>query len=301
MGDELLHESGMRNHPLTPMTDSNLVRVLQAQTPQKVGLIDYRTVAQGAAAVSKRIAELKQAGVAMAVVDAVSNADLIAMGPALAELPLLTAGSGVAIGLKPSLKPNFEPNQSVTGKTLDVAKLPEAKGFKAIVSGSCSTATNAQVAAFIAQGGAAFAVDPLQLANGVDVVANALTWAKDKLLQGTVLMYATAEPETVRAVQAKLGVAKSGEMVEHALAAIAKGLVAMGVQQLIVAGGETSGACVQALGVTSMRIGPQIAPGVPWCYAPASGTIKGGLHLALKSGNFGGTDFFTSAFDVLNP
>lgn len=301
VGDELLHESGMRNHPLTPMTDSNLVRVLQAQTTQKVGLIDYRTVAQGAAAVSKRIAELKQAGVAMAVVDAVSNADLIAMGPALAELPLLTAGSGVAIGLKPSLKPNFEPNQSVTGKTLDVAKLPEAKGFKAIVSGSCSTATNAQVAAFIAQGGAAFAVDPLQLANGVDVVTNALTWAKDQLLQGTVLMYATAEPETVRAVQAKLGVAKSGEMVEHALAAIAKGLVAMGVQQLIVAGGETSGACVQALGVTSMRIGPQIAPGVPWCYAPASGTINGGLHLALKSGNFGGTDFFTSAFDVLNP
>jgi uncharacterized protein YgbK (DUF1537 family) len=104
----------------------------------------------------------------------------------------------------------------------------------------------------------------------------------------------------VRAVQANLGVAKSGEMVEHALAAIAKGLVALGVQQLIVAGGETSGACVQALGISSMRIGPQIAPGVPWCYAPASERIKGGLHLALKSGNFGGTDFFTSAFDVLN-
>jgi 3-dehydrotetronate 4-kinase len=115
-----------------------------------------------------------------------------------------------------------------------------------------------------------------------------------------VLMYATAEPDAVRTVQAKLGVAKSGEMVEHALAAIAKGLVALGVQQLIVAGGETSGACVQALGVTSMRIGPQIAPGVPWCYAPASERIQGGLHIALKSGNFGGTDFFTSAFEVLN-
>jgi uncharacterized protein YgbK (DUF1537 family) len=222
------------------------------------------------------------------------------MGPALAELPLLTAGSGVAIGLKPSLKPNFEPIQSVTGMALDVAKLPEAKGFKAIVSGSCSTATNAQVAAFIAQGGAAFAVDPLQLANGVDVVANASTWAKDKLRQGTVLMYATAESDAVRAVQAKLGVAKSGEMVEHALAAIAKGLVALGVQQLIVAGGETSGACVQALGISRMRIGPQIAPGVPWCYVESLAATQIGLHITLKSGNFGSTDFFTSAFDVLS-
>jgi 3-dehydrotetronate 4-kinase len=297
VGDELLHESGMRNHPLTPMTDSNLVRVLQGQTPQKVGLIDYRTVAQGAAAVSQRFAELKQAGVAMAVVDAVSNADLIAMGPALAELPLLTAGSGVAIGLKPSRSGAAASNANSN----EAAKLPSPHGFKAIVSGSCSTATNSQVAAFKAQRGAAFAVDPLQLANGVDVVANALAWAKDKLQQGTVLIYATTDPDAVRAVQANLGVAKSGEMVEHALAAIAQGLVALGVQQLIVAGGETSGACVQALGISSMRIGPQIAPGVPWCYAPANDTIKGGLHLALKSGNFGGTDFFTSAFDVLNP
>lgn len=297
VGDELLHESGMRNHPLTPMTDSNLVRVLQAQTKHKVGLIDYRTVAQGAAAVSKRISELKQAGIVMAVVDAVSNADLISMGPALAELPLLTAGSGVAIGLKPNLKPN----QSVANKVLDVAKLPEAQGFKAIVSGSCSTATNTQVAAFKSGGGAAFAVDPLQSANGVDVVANALAWAKDKLAHGAVLMYATAEPDAVRAVQAKLGVTKSGEMVEHALAAIVKGLVALGVQQLIVAGGETSGACVQALGISCMRIGPQIAPGVPWCYAAANERIQDGLHIALKSGNFGGADFFTSAFEVLNP
>jgi 3-dehydrotetronate 4-kinase len=299
VGEELLHESGMRNHPLTPMTDSNLVRVLQAQTQQKVGLIDYRTVARGAAAVTQCIADLKQAGVAMAVVDAVSNADLLAMGPALAELPLLTAGSGVAIGLKPSFAPSE--SASTKSKAQDSAKLPTAQGLRAIVSGSCSTATNAQVATFKAQGSAAFAVDPLQLANGVDVASEALAWAKDKLPLGSVLIYATADPDAVRAVQAKLGVAKSGEMVEHALAAIAQGLVAMGVQQLIVAGGETSGACVQALGITSMRIGPQIAPGVPWCYALERDSIKGGLHLALKSGNFGGADFFTSAFDVLNP
>lgn len=292
VGDELLHESGMRNHPLTPMTDSNLVRVLQAQTQQKVGLIDFRTVAQGASAVAQRIAQLKQAGVAMAVVDAVSNTDLLAMGPALAELSLLTAGSGVAIGLKPSVSVDVSmPN--------DAAKLPAARGLRAIVSGSCSTATNTQVAAFMAQGGAAFAVDPLQLASGIDVVSNALTWARDKLPSGSILIYATAEPEAVRAVQAKLGVAKSGEIVEHALAAISKGLVDFGVKQLIVAGGETSGACVQALGIKSMRIGSQIAPGVPWCYVETGDANQSGLHIALKSGNFGGIDFFTSAFQVL--
>ena len=299
VGDELLHESGMRHHPLTPMTDSNLVRVLQAQTQRRVGLIDYRTVAQGASAITQRIASLKAAGVSMAVIDAVSNDDLRAMGPALAALPLLTAGSGVAIGLVPAQ------GERSTG---DAASLPAAQGLRAIVSGSCSTATNGQVAAFIASGGAAFAVNPLQLAQGEDVaagvVANALAFAQERLTTGPVLVYATAEPDAVRAVQAELGVERAGQLVEQALAAVACGLVQQGVRQLIVAGGETSGACVQALGIKRLRIGPQIAPGVPWCHAPSphapqNGQYMEGLHLALKSGNFGAPDFFTTAFDVL--
>jgi len=177
------------------------------------------------------------------------------------------------------------------------AQLPPARGLRAIVSGSCSTATNAQVAAFIAQGGAAFAIDPLQLADGVDVAEQALAWATPRLAVGPVLVYATAPPDSVRAVQARLGVARAGEMVEHALASIARSLVQRGVGQLVVAGGETSGACVQALGVRSMRIGPQIAPGVPWCHAA---TALGAVHIALKSGNFGAADFFTSAFQLLD-
>jgi 3-dehydrotetronate 4-kinase len=299
VGDELLHESGMRHHPLTPMTDSNLVRVLQAQTQRRVGLIDYRTVAQGAAAITQGISALKAAGVAMAVVDAVSNDDLRAMGPALAALPLLTAGSGVAIGLTPAQGPR------VLG---DAASLPRAQGLRAIVSGSCSTATNGQVAAFIASGGVAFAVNPLQLAQGVDVVVNALAWAQERWANGSVygpvLVYATAEPEAVRAVQAELGVEEAGHMVEQALAAVTRGLVQQGVRQLIVAGGETSGACVQALDIKRLRIGPQIAPGVPWCHAPSphapqNGQYMEGLHIALKSGNFGAPDFFTTAFEIL--
>jgi uncharacterized protein YgbK (DUF1537 family) len=290
VGDELLHESGMRNHPLTPMTDSNLVRVLQAQTTRKVGLIDYRSVARGAQAVREHIAQLRSQGVQIAVVDATSNAELVAMGPAWADLPLLTAGSGLAIGLPQ----NFDLREGGAA----AARLPPPQGLRAIVSGSCSVATNCQVRSFLDAGGAGFAIDPLQLANGVDLVTKALDWARPRLAHGAVLIYATAEPAAVRAVQQKLGVDAAGALVESALAAIARGLAGEGVGQLVVAGGETSGACVQALGITRMRIGPQIAPGVPWCYARSLFAPQG-LHLTLKSGNFGGAAFFHEAFECL--
>lgn len=290
VGDELLHESGMRNHPLTPMTDSNLVRVMQAQTKRRVGLIDYRTVAQGAKAITERIATLKNQGVTIAVIDAVSNDDLRAMGPALSSLALVTAGSGVAIGLSTA-------SDKLTHE--EAARLPKPVGWRAIVSGSCSNATNGQVAQFLSQAGSGFAIDPIRLAQGDDVVGEALNWAQPKLPSEPILIYATAEPDAVRAVQAQLGIQKAGEIVEHALADIARGLVQMGVRQLIVAGGETSGACVQALNITRMRIGPQIAPGVPWCHAMSDCAPDTGLHIALKSGNFGSPDFFTSAYGVL--
>jgi uncharacterized protein YgbK (DUF1537 family) len=171
-----------------------------------------------------------------------------------------------------------------------------------VISGSCSAATNAQVAAFIAhpQGGAdrTFAIDPLRLAAGEDLAAQALAWAASRLGQQPLLVYATAAPEAVKAVQAQLGVERAGALVEQALARIAQGLVAAGVGRLLVAGGETSGACVQALGVRTLRIGPQIDPGVPWCHATPP-SRPAGLHLALKSGNFGGVDFFTRAFELL--
>jgi uncharacterized protein YgbK (DUF1537 family) len=170
--------------------------------------------------------------------------------------------------------------------------LPQASGMQAVVSGSCSLATNAQVQAFITAGRPALAIDPLRAAHGVDVAAEALAWAAPLLQQGPVLVYSTAEGAAIKAVQSQLGVQEAGALVERTLATIAKGLVALGVRQLIVAGGETSGACVQALGITQMQIGPQIAPGVPWCFAS-------GMHITLKSGNFGGNGFFTDAFKML--
>ncbi len=291
VGDVLLNESGMQNHPLTPMTDANLVRVLQAQTTQKVGLIDHAAVAQGEAAVRARIAALQAEGVGIAIVDAVSNADLLRLGPALKGMPLVTAGSGVAIALPANF--GIAPSE-------EAAELPAATGLQAIVSGSCSVATNQQVLDFIQSGRPALAIDPLRISGGVDVAAEALAWAEPLLAAGPVLVYSTAEPSAVRAIQGKLGVEQAGAMVEQTIAAIARGLVERGVRQLIVAGGETSGACVQALGIAQMRIGAQIDPGVPWCFA-ASDVAPGGLHLTLKSGNFGTADFFSKAFAQLRP
>ena len=288
VGDVLLNESGMQNHPLTPMTDANLVRVLQAQCRGKVGLIDHVAVAQGPQAVSERIAALQAQGVSIAIVDAVSNDDLLRLGAALKAMPLVTAGSGVAIALPANF--GIVPSSAASA-------LPPAAGLRAVVSGSCSLATNQQVAEFIRAGGAALAIDPMQVASATDTVASALAWARPLVARGPVLIYSTAEPDAVKAVQAQLGVEQAGAMMESTLAGIAQGLVVLGVRQLLVAGGETSGACVQALGITQMRIGPQIDPGVPWCHAVLpSGD---GLHLALKSGNFGSPDFFSKAFGLL--
>ncbi|MCY1205862.1 3-oxo-tetronate kinase [compost metagenome] len=289
-GDVLLNESGMQNHPLTPMTDPNLVRVLQAQCTRKVGLIDHAVVARGAAAIEERIAQLKAEGVSIAIVDAVSNDDLLRMGPALAKLPLLTAGSGVAIGL---------PANFGLAPSSQASALPKAGGKTAVVSGSCSLATNRQVLDFIQRGGAAMAIDPLRIAAGVDVTAEVLAWAAPLIDQGPVLVYSTAEAGAVKSVQGRLGVEEAGAMVERTIAAIARGLVERGVHQLVVAGGETSGACVQALGIAQMQIGPQIDPGVPWCHARCDAAPEAGLHITLKSGNFGSDDFFTKAFTVL--
>ena len=290
VGATPLHESGMQHHPLTPMTDSNLVRVLQAQCRRKVGLVDYRAVARGDGAIRARFDALRHEGVGIAIVDAISNGDLIRLGPALADMPLVTAGSGVAI----ALPANFGIVPSAAA-----SELPRAGGFRAVIAGSCSQATNRQVRAFVDAGGTSFAVDPLALAEGGDVARQALDHCTPLLARGPVLVYSTASPAAVKHVQARLGVEQAGGMVEAALAAIAQGLVARGVRQLVVAGGETAGACVQALSVSQMKIGPQIDPGVPWCYAGTESDRTVQLHLALKSGNFGADDFFSKAFAML--
>ena len=286
VGDELLSDSGMKHHPLTPMTDANLVRVLQAQTAQKVGLLRVDALRTNAAA---QIVQLRADGVRIAVADAIDNSDLLALGEACADLPLITAGSGVALGLPPAFqrRGGWSPSDSA-------AQLSPVQGTAAVLSGSCSQATNAQVARWIADGRAAIALDPLALHRGEQGAAGLLAQALALLPQGPVLLYATAAPDNVKAVQSALGVEAAGALVEDTLAGLAQGLVTAGVRRLVVAGGETSGAVVQALNVPQLRIGSPICPGVPWTEAtlPDSGEP---MWLALKSGNFGGVDFFADA------
>ena len=285
--DQLLSESGMQHHPLTPMTDANLVRVLQSQTTQKVGLLRYDTVAQGVEVVRARIAELRAQGVGMAIADALSDQDLYTLGAACADLPLLTGGSGLALGLPENFR------RAGKLRDFDVSSLPTVAGGEVVLAGSASVATIGQVAAWLEADRPALRINPMALAAGEPVVAQALAFAREH--QHTVLIYATSTPDEVKAVQQQLGVERAGALVENALGEIAKGLRQAGVRRFVIAGGETSGAVVKALGVQLLQIGAQIDPGVP-------ATVSGGdepLALALKSGNFGGRDFFAKALKQL--
>ena len=289
VGDDLLAESGMRSHPLTPMTDSNLVRIMQAQCRGKVGLLDYTVVAQGDSAIAERVQHFRAQGVRIAILDALSNSDLVVLGRALAQLPLLTAGSGLAIGLPA----NFGITSSATA-----SELPSASGACAVLSGSCSLATNGQVNHFIDAGLPSFAIDPRLLAQDNKMIQQVLDWAEPLLGSKPILVYSTADTASVKVTQAQLGTHAAGQIVEKALSDIAIGLVKRGVGKLIVAGGETSGACVQALGISQMQVGLQVAPGVPWCYAMTR-TSERPLHILLKSGNFGAPNVFSQAFEQL--
>ena len=289
VGDQLLSESGMRNHPLTPMTDSNLVRVLQAQSRRRVGLLGRDVMALGLAAARARIDALRADGVALAIADAVDDDDLRLLGMLCAEMPLVVAGSGMARGL-----PARYAALGWARPDHQAARLDAAAGAAAVLAGSCSTATCGQVENWRAAGRPERAIDALGLADGTPVVEQTLAWARARLETGPVLIHSSLPPARLGAVQAALGVAAAGEHVERALAAIAVGLVDSGVQRLVVAGGETSGAVVQALGVQKLRIGEAICPGVPWTQVEGRP-----LWLALKSGNFGGPAFFSEALAML--
>ena len=288
VGDQLLAESSMRDHPLNPMTDSSLVRVLQRQAQGKVGLIPFVVVTQGAAAIRAEMQRLALTGVRHAIVDALTDQHLFAIGEACSEMQLLTGGSGLALGLPE----NFRRVKLL--KTAAASELPRVGGHAVVLSGSCSAATQRQVAALKRQC-ESFALDALALARDPGVVAKALTWAQPRLGQKPLLIYSTAAPKQIEEVQAALGRERAGAMVEQALGEIAKDLVARGARRLVVAGGETSGAVVTALGITGLRVGAEIDPGVPW----TASLDEKPIALALKSGNFGGDDFFLKAFREL--
>jgi len=288
VGDQLLSDSHMRHHPLTPMTDSNLVRVLQRQSEAPIGLVPYPAVERGPEAIRARFAQLRAEGVRQAIADAVSDRHLLALGAAAADLALITGGSGIAMGLPENFR-----RQGLLAADERADQLPHTPGREAILAGSCSAATLGQIAQHRAAGRPAFALDPFGLADGGDDVERALAFAEDHLGDGPVLISSSAPPDQVAEVQERLGRERAGAAVEEAMAAIAQGLVAQGVRRLVVAGGETAGAVVGALGIKGLRIGPPIDPGVPWTTSLGDPP----LALALKSGNFGAPDFFIKAFE----
>jgi uncharacterized protein YgbK (DUF1537 family) len=296
VGDVLLSESGMRDHPLTPMRDPSLVRVLQRQTKGRVGLVPHATVAEGAAAIRAAFAGLRRKGVRHAIVDALADAELEAIGEAAAEFPLITGGSGIALGLPGNFR-----RAGLLGEGGGADALPAIDGAAAVLSGSCSEATQAQVAYMINGGyaGGVFIVNPLVAAERDDFAVSALTWADKQPGDKPLLFTSTAGPKLVARAQSELGRERAGALVEKIMAEIAKGLVARGVRRLVVAGGETAGAVVQALGISGLVIGRQIDPGVPWTVSLPGRLGEPPLALALKSGNFGAPDFFRRAFRVL--
>jgi len=289
VGDLLLSDSGMRDHPLTPMTDSNLVRVLTAQTDGKVGLLSTADLEAGVDALRARCTQLRCDGVRHAILDAIRDEHLVTAGQACLDLALTTGGAGLGMGLARALA-----RQGRVAPKDAQSVLPRIDAPGVVLSGSCSQATLAQVDA-VRDRYPIFQLDPLELAQGPDHVAEALAWARKQLGVTPLLISASAPPERVSQARAALGQARAAELVEEAFRRIASALAAAGVRRFVVAGGETSGAVVEALGVKALAIGPEIAPGVPWTAALGAAPCL----LALKSGNFGGPDFFARAFEVL--
>ncbi len=287
-----LNESGMEHHPLTPMRDANLVRVLGRQTEGIVGLVPFAVVERGAAAIRDATTRLREGGRRYAIVDALTDIHLRAIGHAAAGHALVVGGSGVALGLPDNFRA-----AGLLGDGANAAALPNVPGPAAILSGSCSRATLGQVAA-ARERMAVLQLDPLATPDAASLVATARDWLSSRIGERPVLVSASAPPDKVAALQVLLGREMAGALVETALAEISAVMVEAGVRRLIVAGGETAGAVVARLGIRQLRIGPTIAPGVPWTYAEGDGPP---LTLALKSGNFGGVAFFADALDMLDP
>ncbi|PKH20503.1 hypothetical protein CIG19_17890 [Enterobacterales bacterium CwR94] len=282
--DQLLSESGMRHHPVTPMTDSALPRLMEAQAQGRCAVVNAAALEQGADAVQQRMQQLKAEGVRYAVLDATSEAHLITQGAAVKDLPLVTGGSGLAIGLaRQWATPGYDRQQA------EAAGRP--MGEKAVViSGSCSTMTNAQVARYLTQAPAHVVEVEACLEDPEAYAQRLCDWVVQQEGALAPLLYATSDAQALQRIQQQYGAQRSSEAVEALFSAVVRELKARGYQRFIVAGGETSGVVAQTLGIHAFHIGPVIAPGVPWVRATDQP-----VSLALKSGNFGNEDFFAHA------
>ncbi len=288
VGEALLSESAMKDHPLTPMRDSSLVRLLSLQVNGKVGLINRLTVARGVDVLKAKLEELAAEGIAHVIVDAVANDDLSIIAEASLDLPLISGGSALAMPL-----PALLAHSGMIDKTTESVPEPQIQEGQIVLSGSCSAMTLKQVEHYRNQA-ASYQLDPTVLAERG--MADALGWLQKQPVEKPKLIYASADPASVQEAQSKLGVERAGQIVEQALAELALASFQLGIRRFVIAGGETSGAVAQSLGVSKLRVGKEIAPGVPWTYAVINDET---VALALKSGNFGTASFFSEALQML--
>ena len=290
VGDALLSDSSMKDHPLTPMRDANLARVLQRQVKGRVGLIRLAVVERGAAVIRDALQAARAEGKRIVIVDATRDEHLRAIGAACSDMPLITGGSGVAMGLPD----NFRAAGRLASRVPPLT-LAAPAGKPAILAGSCSAATRDQVRVAIEAGTPALLIDPLAIAAGATTADQVSAFMIENTGARPALVYSSADPAAVGAVQSKLGAQRAGALVEDLLAEVGRTLLTNGFTRFLIAGGETSGAVVGALGVTALRIGPEIDPGVPWTRSVGAPDVA----LALKSGNFGAPDFFLKAWTLL--
>ncbi|RWM08229.1 3-oxo-tetronate kinase [Mesorhizobium sp.] len=290
VGSQLLSDSPLKDHPLNPMHDSNLVRVLSRQTALPVGLVDIGTVRQGADAVRTAFARQRAAGKRILILDTLADADLRTIGAACADMKLVTGGSGIALGLAA----NFVQAGKVAPRPA-TTRMPAPAGRAIILAGSCSVATRDQIATAQAAGLPTLPLNVAALADGRQTAAQVADWAIRQPKTTTPVIYSSTTPEALQAIQRCMGQHESGALVEESLARVAALLRDAGFRRFLIAGGETSGAVVASLGVTMLEIGPEIDPGVPWTRSIGSPS----LALALKSGNFGAPDFFLKAWGLL--
>ncbi|MGY8681332.1 3-oxo-tetronate kinase [Bradyrhizobium sp. UFLA05-153] len=292
VGTVPLNESPLKDHPLNPMHDSNLVRVLARQGRTKVGLVNLAAVTRGADAVRAQLTELSAKGLGAAIIDAVFDRDLETIGLVAAGHRLSVGASGIGLGLARALVSTGRVSPIVA----DVEASALVGGLAACLAGSCSQATLQQIAN-AERVMPVLHLNPEQIVAGGGEAQHALAWARPRLADGPVLIASSATPEAVAAVQARHGRDAAGHAIEQAMADIAEGLVQSGVRRLVVAGGETSGAVVDRLKIPGFLVGAEIAAGVP--VLRAVGANEGGMLLALKSGNFGGPEFFSDALGLM--
>ncbi|MBY5343450.1 four-carbon acid sugar kinase family protein [Rhizobium leguminosarum bv. viciae] len=294
VGGQPLNESPLRDHPLNPMHDANLVRVLTRQSRNAVGLIDLTTIAAGPGAVKARLDSFRTAGVTAVIADAIFERDLETLGEVALETPVSAGASGLGLGLARAL---VRSGRISSGGATTADAIRPVGGLSAIVAGSCSKATLHQLDV-AERSMPVLRLDPERLLAGPDEIATAISWAGERISAGPVVIAASAAPETVSRLQSLYGREASGHAIETATSIIAAELVERGVRRLVIAGGETSGAAVDRLAIPAFLIGPEIAPGVP--VLRTVGNAQGDMLLALKSGNFGGEDFFTAALAMMH-